>query len=61
MKNYNKVYLLKKGYLVVVSLNKLDNMNINNIFNLKLHNQIIILLKIIKVKQHRDFKVVINQ
>jgi len=61
MKNYNKVYLLKKGYLVVVSLNKLGNMNINNIFNLKLHNQIIILLKIIKVKQHRDFKVVINQ
>jgi len=61
MKNYNKVYLLKKGYLVVVSLNKLDNMKINNIFNLKLHNQIIILLKIIKVKQHRDFKVVINQ
>jgi len=61
MKNYNKVYLLKKDYLVVVSLNKLDNMNINNIFNLKLHNQIIILLKIIKVKQHRDFKVVINQ
>ena len=61
MKNYNKVYLLKKGYLVVVSLNKLGNMNINNIFNLKLHNQIIILLKIIKVKQRRDFKVVINQ
>ena len=61
MKNYNKVYLLKKGYLVVVSLNKLDNMNINNIFNLKLHNQIIILLKLIKVKQRHDFKVVINQ